>query len=39
VLGGGSRRWKVLAPPELLLAIPHAEVVEDLALEPPPVRP
>ena len=32
VLGGGSRSWKVLAPPELLLGLPSAEVVEGLAV-------
>jgi prolyl-tRNA editing enzyme YbaK/EbsC (Cys-tRNA(Pro) deacylase) len=31
VLGGGSRRWKVLAPPAILLAIDGVEVVEGLA--------
>ena len=31
VLGGGSRSWKVLASPTILLAIPGAEVVEGLA--------
>jgi len=31
VLGGGSRSWKVLAPPRILLTIPGAEVVEGLA--------
>ena len=31
VLGGGSRSWKVLAPPEILLRIPKVEVVEGLA--------
>jgi prolyl-tRNA editing enzyme YbaK/EbsC (Cys-tRNA(Pro) deacylase) len=36
VLGGGSRRWKVLAPPALLTAVAHAEVVDDLAVAPPP---
>ncbi len=35
VLGGGSRSWKVLAPPSILLTIPHAEVVEGLASEAP----
>jgi prolyl-tRNA editing enzyme YbaK/EbsC (Cys-tRNA(Pro) deacylase) len=35
VLGGGSRSWKVIAPPALLTAIPHADVVEALATEPP----
>src|SRR6476619_4547270 len=31
VLGGGSRSWKVLAAPSILLALPGAEVVEGLA--------
>ena len=31
VLGGGSRNWKVLAAPAILLALPNAEVVEGLA--------
>ena len=31
VLGGGSRRWKVIAPPAILLALPNTEVVEGLA--------
>jgi len=31
VLGGGSRSSKVIAPPEILLRLPHAEVVEGLA--------
>lgn len=31
VLGGGSRSFKVLAAPEILLRLPHAEVVEGLA--------
>jgi len=35
VLGGGSRSWKVLAPPSILLALPGVEVVEGLATEPP----
>jgi prolyl-tRNA editing enzyme YbaK/EbsC (Cys-tRNA(Pro) deacylase) len=35
VLGGGSRSWKVLAPPAILLALPGAEVVAGLATEPP----
>jgi prolyl-tRNA editing enzyme YbaK/EbsC (Cys-tRNA(Pro) deacylase) len=35
VLGGGSRSWKVLAPPEILLALPNAEVVEGLAAPAP----
>jgi prolyl-tRNA editing enzyme YbaK/EbsC (Cys-tRNA(Pro) deacylase) len=36
VLGGGSRSWKVLASPEILLALPNVEVVEGLATDPPP---
>jgi prolyl-tRNA editing enzyme YbaK/EbsC (Cys-tRNA(Pro) deacylase) len=36
VLGGGSRSWKVLAPPSILLTVPGAEVVEGLAA---PARP
>jgi len=31
VLGGGSRSWKVIAPPAILLALPNVEVVEALA--------
>jgi prolyl-tRNA editing enzyme YbaK/EbsC (Cys-tRNA(Pro) deacylase) len=31
VLGGGSRSCKVVAPPEVLLRLPKAEVVEGLA--------
>lgn len=31
VLGGGSRSWKVIAPPEILLALPNVEVVDGLA--------
>ena len=31
VLGGGSRSWKVLAPPSILLTIEGVEVVEGLA--------
>lgn len=38
VLGGGSRSWKVLAPPSILLTLPGAEVVEGLA-NPAPPRP
>jgi prolyl-tRNA editing enzyme YbaK/EbsC (Cys-tRNA(Pro) deacylase) len=37
VLGGGSRSWKVLAPPSILLTLPGVEVVERLAA-PAPVR-
>jgi len=31
VLGGGSRSWKVIASPGILLTLPGAEVVEGLA--------
>jgi prolyl-tRNA editing enzyme YbaK/EbsC (Cys-tRNA(Pro) deacylase) len=31
VLGGGSRSWKVIAPPEILLRLPATEVVAGLA--------
>jgi len=31
VLGGGSRSWKVLAGPEILLRLPNVEVIPDLA--------
>ena len=37
VLGGGSRNWKVIAPPTILLTVPDAEVVEGLANAPAPV--
>jgi len=33
VLGGGSRSFKVLAPPAILLRLPHAEVIDGLATE------
>jgi prolyl-tRNA editing enzyme YbaK/EbsC (Cys-tRNA(Pro) deacylase) len=36
VLGGGSRHWKVVAPPAILLALPDVEVVEGLAVEASP---
>jgi prolyl-tRNA editing enzyme YbaK/EbsC (Cys-tRNA(Pro) deacylase) len=36
ILGGGSRSWKVAAPPAILTALPGAEVIEGLASEPPP---
>jgi prolyl-tRNA editing enzyme YbaK/EbsC (Cys-tRNA(Pro) deacylase) len=39
ILGGGSRSWKVKAPPAILLALPGVEIVDDLALEPPPADP
>jgi prolyl-tRNA editing enzyme YbaK/EbsC (Cys-tRNA(Pro) deacylase) len=35
VLGGGSRSWKVIAAPDILLALPAVEVVEGLAGESP----
>jgi len=38
VLGGGSRRWKVLAPPSILLTIAGMEVVEGLASPASPRR-
>jgi prolyl-tRNA editing enzyme YbaK/EbsC (Cys-tRNA(Pro) deacylase) len=38
VLGGGSRSWKVIAPPSILLTLPNIEVVDGLA-NPPPSRP
>ena len=34
VLGGGSRSWKVIAPPAILRALPGVEVVEGLATDP-----
>jgi prolyl-tRNA editing enzyme YbaK/EbsC (Cys-tRNA(Pro) deacylase) len=36
VLGGGSRSWKVIAPPSILLTLPNVEVVEGLAALAPP---
>lgn len=33
VLGGGSRSFKVIATPEILLKLPNVEVVENLANE------
>jgi hypothetical protein len=36
VLGGGSRSCKVLAPPDILRALPGVEVVEALATAPRP---
>jgi prolyl-tRNA editing enzyme YbaK/EbsC (Cys-tRNA(Pro) deacylase) len=35
VLGGGSRSWKVIASPAVLLAMPNVEVVDGLAAPPP----
>ena len=34
VLGGGSRSWKVEAPPAILQTLAAVEVVEGLAIEP-----
>jgi prolyl-tRNA editing enzyme YbaK/EbsC (Cys-tRNA(Pro) deacylase) len=34
VLGGGSRSWKVIGPPSILLTLPGVEVVEGLAFRP-----
>jgi prolyl-tRNA editing enzyme YbaK/EbsC (Cys-tRNA(Pro) deacylase) len=36
VLGGGSRSWKVISTPAIVRALPNVEVVEGLAVEPPP---
>ena len=36
VLGGGSRSWKVIAPPAILERLPNVEVVPDLAKTPEP---
>lgn len=38
VLGGGSRSWKVIAPPAILRTLPNVEVVDGLA-NPAPPRP
>jgi prolyl-tRNA editing enzyme YbaK/EbsC (Cys-tRNA(Pro) deacylase) len=35
VLGGGSRSWKVLAPPAILRTLPNVEIVADLAAPRP----
>jgi prolyl-tRNA editing enzyme YbaK/EbsC (Cys-tRNA(Pro) deacylase) len=39
VLGGGTRSWKVLAPPSILLTLDGAEVVQGLANPAPPPGP
>jgi prolyl-tRNA editing enzyme YbaK/EbsC (Cys-tRNA(Pro) deacylase) len=39
VLGGGSRNWKVLASPEILLRLTGVEVVAELAAPAPPRAP
>jgi prolyl-tRNA editing enzyme YbaK/EbsC (Cys-tRNA(Pro) deacylase) len=36
VLGGGSRSWKVLAPPSILRTLANVEIVEGLAAPAPP---
>jgi prolyl-tRNA editing enzyme YbaK/EbsC (Cys-tRNA(Pro) deacylase) len=36
VVGGGSRSWKVLLAPDALASMPGVEVIEGLALDPPP---
>jgi prolyl-tRNA editing enzyme YbaK/EbsC (Cys-tRNA(Pro) deacylase) len=36
ILGGGSRSWKVIAPPSILATLPTVEVVEGLANPAPP---
>ena len=36
VLGGGSRSWKVVAPPSILLTLPNVAVVDGLANVAPP---
>jgi prolyl-tRNA editing enzyme YbaK/EbsC (Cys-tRNA(Pro) deacylase) len=36
VLGGGSRSWKVIASPSILLSLPNVAVVEGLAAAAPP---
>lgn len=35
IVGGGSRSWKALLPPALLLDVPNVEIVESLAGEVP----
>jgi prolyl-tRNA editing enzyme YbaK/EbsC (Cys-tRNA(Pro) deacylase) len=37
VLGGGSRSWKVLAPPSILLTLPSVEVIDGLAAPREPI--
>ena len=39
VLGGGSRSWKVIAPPSILAALANVEVVTGLANPAPPREP
>jgi prolyl-tRNA editing enzyme YbaK/EbsC (Cys-tRNA(Pro) deacylase) len=35
ILGGGSRRWKVIAPPGILRTLPNVAIVEGLAAPRP----
>ena len=35
VLGGGSRSWKVIAPPAILRSLPNVEIVDGLAAPRP----
>ena len=35
VLGGGSRNWKVIAPPAILRTLPNVEIVDGLAAPRP----
>ena len=39
VLGGGSRSWKVIAPPAILLTMPNVAVVDGLAAPRPTEAP
>ncbi len=39
VLGGGSRSWKVIAAPSILMTFPSVKVVEGLAAPAPPREP
>ena len=39
VLGGGSRSWKVLAPPSILRTLTNVEIVDGLATPAPPRPP
>ncbi len=36
VLGGGSRSWKVIAPPSVLRTLPNVDVIDGLANPAPP---
>ncbi len=36
VLGGGSRSWKVIAPPSILRSLPNVDVIDGLANPAPP---